>query len=228
MRDARRTGYSHHHPSPREHHFETSHCEENRRAQRLTSRQRQESRLPQPVHSHHKDPLAYADKGRWEEPETRALTLQKVDQRGEGVYTSSARPPRSTVPPPPIEQTSAARKERMRLAEEKGKAEEVARNMVAATKALNAQILNDAALNVNAVIMGERSLGNEEIIPTRTPALARLGPPSADPNNDDLNLSTERIPTKKRLGRPPLARSLPKPLGVKQGAETKKDMGVVD
>ncbi|CAN6914200.1 unnamed protein product, partial [Brassica oleracea] len=109
----------------------------------------------------------------------------------------------------------------MRLAEEKGKAEEVARNMVAATKALNAQILNDAALNVNAVIMGERSLGNEEIIPTRTPALARLGPPSADPNNDDLNLSTERIPTKKRLGRPPLARSLPKPLVVKPGAEAK-------
>ncbi|KAH0902059.1 hypothetical protein HID58_041562, partial [Brassica napus] len=252
MRDARRTGYSHHRPSPREHHFETSHYEENRRPQRLTSRQRQESsfshhsqtsrqlsthisgiRLPQPVHSHHKDPLAYADKGRWEEPETRASTLQKVDQRGEGVYTSSARPPRSTVPPPPIEQTiefnkafieareelrefmiqysscSAARKERMRLTEEKGKAEEVARNMVAASKALNAQILNDAALNVNA-------------ISTRTHALARLGPPSADPNNDDLNLSTERIPTKKRLGRPPLARSLPKPLGVKPGAETKK------
>ncbi|WZZ25501.1 hypothetical protein YC2023_008902 [Brassica napus] len=103
MRDARRTGYSHHRPSPREHHFETSHYEENRRPQRLTSRQR--IRLPQPVHSHHKDPLAYADKGRWEEPETRASTLQKVDQRGEGVYTSSARPPRSTVPPPPIEQT---------------------------------------------------------------------------------------------------------------------------
>ena len=48
MRDARRTGYSHHRPSPREHHFETSHYEENRRAQRLTSRQRQESSL-----SHH-------------------------------------------------------------------------------------------------------------------------------------------------------------------------------
>ena len=277
MGDARRTGHSQHRPSPREHHFETSQFEENRRAQRFTSRQRQEPslshsqnsrqlsthrsgegrwvdtgrRIPQPAYSHHKDHLTDSYKGRWEVPETRASTLQIADQRGEGVATSSARPPRSSGPTPPMEQTvefnealieareelrevmiqysscadsteSAARKERMRLAEEKGEAEEVARNMVAATKALNAQILNTSALNANDAIMGESSHVNEDNNPIRTPALARLGPP-ADPNNEALILSTERVPVKKRLGRPPLGKEPPKAAGSKIRSRNKEN-----
>ncbi|WZZ07516.1 hypothetical protein YC2023_093437 [Brassica napus] len=102
---------------------------------------------------------------------------------------------------------SAARRERMRYAEEHGETEEVIRNMVIAA---------------TATATPETRTGNEDQPSAeRVPALARLVPahPVTIPTDD-----SERVPAKKRLGRPPLNKNKKQtnPLGVTAGQTSKK------
>ncbi|KAF3596345.1 hypothetical protein DY000_02026964 [Brassica cretica] len=63
-----------------------------------------------------------------------------------------------------------------------------------------------------------------ELPSERVPALARLGPA---PEQDDVPESEPtRIPTKKRLGRPPLRTNQEKPLGVKAGPPTENEVNL--
>lgn len=116
---------------------------------------------------------------------------------------------------------SAARKERMRLAKEKGETEEVVRNMVAASIALNASPLISEELNATGTTPLGRSNDFADNSPGRIPALNRLGSPT-----DSIVLPSDpvegRIPAKKRLGRPPLAKKQSKPLGVNASSSVKK------
>ncbi|CAH8389334.1 unnamed protein product [Eruca vesicaria subsp. sativa] len=116
---------------------------------------------------------------------------------------------------------SAARKERMRLAEENGETEEAARNMVAAITAFNAPILNAEdiiPINTNMVEnQNERAGDNNDNSPARLPALERLGP-LPELNLASTSAEPARIPAKKRLGRPPLSKNKPKSLGIKEGS----------
>lgn len=116
---------------------------------------------------------------------------------------------------------SAARKERMRLAEEKGETEEVVRNMVATSIALNANQLNAEELNATGTTPLRRSIDLSDNSPGRIPALNRLGPPT-DPIISPSEPVEGRIPAKKRLGRPPLAKKQSKPLGVNASSNVKK------
>ncbi|KAG2275583.1 hypothetical protein Bca52824_058138 [Brassica carinata] len=88
-----------------------------------------------------------------------------------------------------------------------------------ANSAINASILNATPLPTNAETRSETLLNINEDNSSRLPALARLGPP-ADAANISMNLEHERVPVKKRLGRPPLTKNKPKALGVKTGAGT--------
>ncbi|KAL0681531.1 hypothetical protein Bca4012_048378 [Brassica carinata] len=102
---------------------------------------------------------------------------------------------------------NAARRERMRYADEHGETEEVIRNM---------------AIAATATTTPETRTGNEDQPSAeRVPALARLGSahPVTIPTDDP-----ERVPAKKRLGRPPLNKNKKQtnPLRVTAGQTSKK------
>ncbi|KAH0878189.1 hypothetical protein HID58_065583, partial [Brassica napus] len=136
---------------------------------------------------------------------------------------------------------SAARRERMRYAEENGETEQVITNM---------------AIEATVSAEGARRTAETQTIVERIPALSRLGSlhdqdtvdatePEGDRRMSDVQTSAERISVlsrlgatqetiitpeadtpritvKKRLGRPPLSRNQPKPLGVNTGVSSKK------
>ena len=136
---------------------------------------------------------------------------------------------------------SAARRERMRYAEENGETEQVIMNM---------------AIEATVSAEGARRTAETQTIVERILALSRLGSlhdqdtvdatePEGDRRMSDVQTSAERISVlsrlgatqetiitpeadtpritvKKRLGRPPLSRNQPKPLGVNTGVSSKK------
>lgn len=96
---------------------------------------------------------------------------------------------------------SAARRERVRLAEETGEVDANANSIAADT------------INILPVCNQSESIEYLENT-TRIPALLRLQNP-VDIGTSEPRTEEERIPVKKRLGRPPLNKNQPKPLGVR-------------
>ncbi|KAL0816592.1 hypothetical protein Bca101_073036 [Brassica carinata] len=88
---------------------------------------------------------------------------------------------------------SAARRERVRRAEEQGEVEETAENMAR-------QMLNVQRTGVQAEI--------PEVVPPRVPATCRLGGVSLSDQEGEMSSQQGRVSAKKRLGRPPLVRKL--------------------
>lgn len=115
---------------------------------------------------------------------------------------------------------SAARKERVRLANEKGEEEEAARNLAPANTALIATILIEDGVNDNAMNEEERRHTPTHKIPERPSALSRLRPPTS--SNCPPTTQEVKLPAKKRLGRPPLPKTLQNLLGIKPGTSSKK------
>lgn len=116
---------------------------------------------------------------------------------------------------------SAARKERVRLANEKGEEEEAARNLAPANTALIATILIEDGVNDNAMNEEERRHTPTHKIPERPSALSRLRPPTS--SNCPPTTQEVKLPAKKRLGRPPLPKTLQNLLGIKPGTSSKKE-----
>ncbi|KAJ4905621.1 Uncharacterized protein Rs2_09279 [Raphanus sativus] len=240
-RSSNDSGRSHHTPSRARYEVSRSHSSFPRQRyeqNHVESRWVDTCRRLNPAQSHHKDINPYGSfiEDRRNSLDKRGYSSNHDEIIGERPDTSSFRSPVPTAQPTltlneardeirevmlqytrcadPSE--SAARKERMRLAEERGEPEENARIMVAAN-AINAALLNAESLNANASNMVENHNVSPPISPARLPALARLGP-IATPPTDAINQSQERIPVKKRLGRPPLSKNKPKPLAAKTGA----------
>ena len=91
---------------------------------------------------------------------------------------------------------SAARRERVRRAEEQGEVEETAENM--ARHMMNEQRALRDSMEVDSL----------EEVTTRTPAVLRLGDASLPAKVGENSSKQGRVSAKKRLGRPPLTRKL--------------------
>ncbi|KAF2607728.1 hypothetical protein F2Q68_00044547 [Brassica cretica] len=89
---------------------------------------------------------------------------------------------------------SAARRERVRRAEEQGEVEETAENM--ARRMMNEQ----------RALRDSMEVESPEAVTTRTPAVLRLGDPSLPAKVGENSSKQGRVSAKKRLGRPPLTR----------------------
>ncbi|CAG7873382.1 unnamed protein product, partial [Brassica rapa] len=90
---------------------------------------------------------------------------------------------------------SAARKERLRRAEEQGEVEK-------STEQIARQLMKESRPALELV--------DTEPLATRVPVTQRLGPATQEEENVGVTLETGRVPARKRLGRPPTK----KPLGV--------------
>ncbi|KAL0652628.1 hypothetical protein Bca4012_095319 [Brassica carinata] len=136
---------------------------------------------------------------------------------------------------------SAARRERMRYAEENGETEQVIMNMAidatvsaegarrtAETQTIVERIpalsrmgsLHDQDTVDATEAEGDRRMSDVQTSAERIFVLSRLG--ATQETIITLEADTPRITVKKRLGRPPLSRNQPKPLGVNTGVSSKK------